>query len=174
MSKAGKKSPKPAAPAEEGQDILQLVMSKPRRKQDGEADEERRIDGVVIGTYLGRNDAGICEVTYPGAPDGGPLAAISTQTPNDANRERPVALSFVEGDPGQPVILGFIQEAEQDMTATVDNDVLTLTADKQIVLQCGKSSITLTRAGKIIIKGAYLSNHSTGVNRIKGGSVQLN
>ncbi|MEW5071937.1 hypothetical protein AB1P14_09365, partial [Pseudomonas aeruginosa] len=38
----------------------------------------------------------------------------------------------------------------------------------------GKASITLTRAGKVIIRGAYLSSRSTGVNRIKGGSVQIN
>ena len=32
----------------------------------------------------------------------------------------------------------------------------------------------LTRAGKVLIQGAYLLSRSTGVNRIKGGSVQIN
>jgi hypothetical protein len=49
-----------------------------------------------------------------------------------------------------------------------------LTGDKEIVLRCGKASITLTRAGKIIIRGAYLLNRSSGVNKIKGASVQIN
>ena len=42
------------------------------------------------------------------------------------------------------------------------------------MLRCGKASITLTREGKVLIKGAYLSSRSSGVNRIKGGSVQIN
>jgi hypothetical protein len=41
-------------------------------------------------------------------------------------------------------------------------------------LRCGKSSITLTRAGKVLIEGEYISSRSSGVNRIKGGSIQLN
>ena len=47
-------------------------------------------------------------------------------------------------------------------------------AREQLVLRCGKARITLTSAGKVLIEGAYISSRSTGVNRIKGGSVQLN
>ena len=46
-----------------------------------------------------------------------------------------------------------------------------LTADKEIELRCGKASITLTKAGKILLRGEYLLSRSSGVNRIKGGSV---
>ena len=35
-------------------------------------------------------------------------------------------------------------------------------------------SITLTGAGKVLIRGAYVLSRSSGVNKIKGGSVQLN
>ena len=62
----------------------------------------------------------------------------------------------------------------QQLQAKIDGDHVTLTAEKEIVLQCGKSSITLTKAGKIIIRGEYLLSRSTGVNKIKGGSVQIN
>ena len=51
---------------------------------------------------------------------------------------------------------------------------LELTAEREIVLRCGKASITLTRAGKVLIRGDYISSRSSGVNKIKGGSVQLN
>ena len=51
---------------------------------------------------------------------------------------------------------------------------MNITAEKEIVLKCGKASITLTKAGKVIIRGTYLLNRSSGVNRIKGGSVQIN
>jgi hypothetical protein len=47
-------------------------------------------------------------------------------------------------------------------------------AAEELVLRCGDASITLTRAGKIILRGTYLLSRSSGVNRIKGGSVQIN
>lgn len=53
-------------------------------------------------------------------------------------------------------------------------ETLVLAADREIVLRCGKASITLTRAGKVIIRGAYVGIISSGVNRIQGGSVQIN
>jgi hypothetical protein len=55
-----------------------------------------------------------------------------------------------------------------------DGERLLLSARNQLVLKCGKASITLTREGKVLIQGSYVSSRSTGVIRIKGGSVQLN
>ena len=49
-----------------------------------------------------------------------------------------------------------------------------VSAKEQLVLRCGKASITLTKAGKVMIQGSYVLSRSTGVNRVKGGSVQLN
>jgi hypothetical protein len=55
-----------------------------------------------------------------------------------------------------------------------DGERLVFSAEKEIVLRCGNASITLTRAGKVLIRGAYLLARSSGVNRIQGGSVQIN
>ena len=51
---------------------------------------------------------------------------------------------------------------------------LLIDAQKQITIRCGESSITLTAAGKIILRGKYIVSRSSGVQRIKGGSVQIN
>jgi Phage tail baseplate hub (GPD) len=59
----------------------------------------------------------------------------------------------------------------QDRT---DGQRMIVSAREKLVLRCGKASITLTKAGKMLIEGSYLLSRSTGVNRIKGGSVQLN
>lgn len=56
----------------------------------------------------------------------------------------------------------------------IDGKRLVLEGKEEIMLKCGEASITLTKAGKILIRGKYLLNRSTGVNRIMGGSVQVN
>lgn len=58
--------------------------------------------------------------------------------------------------------------------AYVDGEKVLIEGKKEVVLKCGEASITLTRAGKILIRGKYLLNRSSGVNRIMGGSVQVN
>ncbi len=57
---------------------------------------------------------------------------------------------------------------------TIDGKRIVLEAHDEIVLKCGEASITLTKAGKIIIRGKYIVSRSSGVNRIMGGSVQVN
>ena len=93
-----------------------------------------------------------------------------------------VVLMFEDGDAFRPVVMGVLRgsagwpAAHQSAQVEVDADGerLIVSAKEQLVLRCGKASITLTRAGKVLIKGSYLLSRSSGVNRIKGGSVQLN
>ncbi len=101
---------------------------------------------------------------------------------------RQVALMFEAGDPERPVIIGRVEAAPAPVAeaaaadakratnepVTLNAETIVLTGEKEIVLRCGKASITLTRAGKVLIRGAYLLSRSSGVNRIKGGSVQIN
>ena len=60
------------------------------------------------------------------------------------------------------------------LTAVVDGKQVVIEAADEIVLRCGEASITLRRNGRVIIRGAYVETRSRGVNRIKGGSVQIN
>jgi hypothetical protein len=89
-----------------------------------------------------------------------------------------------QGDPRRPIIVGVLQEralltedkeAEpRPLSVEADGDRLVVTAEREVVLRCGDASITLTRAGKVLIKGNYVVSRSTGMNRIKGGAVQIN
>jgi hypothetical protein len=63
---------------------------------------------------------------------------------------------------------GIVFEAE------IDGSRLRVGAKDEVVIQCGKASITLRRNGKVIIKGTHVETHSTGTNRIKGGQVRVN
>lgn len=90
---------------------------------------------------------------------------------------RQVVLMFEGADPTKPIVMGVLQggdERPEHMMVEADGERMMVSAKQQLVLRCGKASITLTKAGKVLIEGAYLLSKSTGVNRIKGGSVQLN
>jgi hypothetical protein len=65
-------------------------------------------------------------------------------------------------------------ESSPLQTINVDGKRVVIEGQEEIVLSCGESSITLTKAGKILIRGKYLVSRSSGVNRILGGSVQIN
>jgi hypothetical protein len=56
----------------------------------------------------------------------------------------------------------------------IDGKQLVLEGQEEVVLRCGEASITLNQNGKISIRGKYLLSRATGVNRILGGSVQVN
>lgn len=135
----------------------------------------RRVDGVVVGRIASVGASGALRVTFAGAPEEGFAArAMTPIAKEDEGRE--VALMFEEGDPRRPIVMGKMVSplATGQAEAAVDGRRVEINAEEQIVLRCGESSITLTRAGKIIIRGAYVLSRSSGVNRIQGGSVEIN
>jgi len=143
---------------------------------EAEAHERRRISGVVIGLFVGLDEAGEPRVDYHGLT-AGPLTARSTTPLRESDHGREVALMFEDGDPSRPIILGLMEASDidrQPVAVTRDDERLVFRADREIVLQCGKASITLTRAGKVVIRGTYLLSRSSGVNLVKGGIVHLN
>lgn len=147
------------------------------------------IQGVVLGRIVrcDPSERGRVAVDYDGNPAGKPLSAISAATIGKLKSGAEVALIFQDGNPYKPIVVGPIQklvepkskrssdQASADARDRIrDNEKIELKANKEIVLRCGDASITLTKAGKVIIRGSYLLNRSSGVNRIKGGSVQIN
>jgi uncharacterized protein DUF6484 len=139
----------------------------------------RRLDGVVIGALVGFARDGVALVDFSGNPQDNPVLArtIAAVSSEDVGRE--VALLFEGTDPAKPILIGLIAQPQQQqrprrVSVDRDGERLELTADREIVLRCGDASITLTRAGKVLIRGAYVSSHSSGVNKIKGGAVHIN
>jgi len=150
------------------------------------------IEGVRIGTIAEIID-GQPLVDFPGNIQG-PVPARYTRSlqlqllEQAASSQLEVLLVFENNDPKRPVIIDILHslideitespsmelQAEESEDVTVDGRRITFDAREQIELRCGKARIILTRAGKIIIRGAYLLSRSSGVNRIKGGSVQIN
>ncbi|HWG96078.1 MAG TPA: DUF6484 domain-containing protein [Nitrospira sp.] len=112
------------------------------------------------------------------------MKAVSARSIVPISKEKigeEVLVAFEAGDIRSPYIIGPLwnsqqpsPEAQSPIEAKVDGEQVVIEGKKEIVLKCGKASITLTRAGKVLIRGAYLLSRSSGVNRIKGGSVQVN
>lgn len=147
---------------------------------------------VVIGELIGLDEMGAPLVEWPGNSAGVPLSAISTSSIAASDVGRAVALLFANGDPSRPLVVGFVRQLlDETVSATETRSKkgqnthqefdlhdhggrIVLSAEKEIVIRCGKASITLTRAGKIIERGSYILSRSSGPNKIKGGSIDLN
>ena len=113
------------------------------------------------------------------------LVSKSTVEICESTIGKEVLISFEEENVYRPVITGIIQKLKQPVesaknsnkqfeTKLDDSERLIFSAEREIVLQCGKSSIHLTKAGKVIIRGNYVLSRSTGLNSMKGGSVSIN
>jgi hypothetical protein len=149
--------------------------------------------GVQLAAIVGVTDDGP-QVQFQ--PDGPPITARLAVS---ATRERldaaiaqcqQVVLLFEHGDRTRPIIVGFIESVPApaepveivpvlpDRPSVVEADVdgkrVRVTAQDEIVLQCGSASVTLRRNGRVIIRGTYVESRSDGTNRIKGGQVQIN
>ena len=84
-------------------------------------------------------------------------------------RERVAAEAATDLSPGIPACPQAPPEE-----AVIDGKVVRFEAREEIVLRCGEGSITLRHDGKIVIKGTHLLSRASGVNRIKGGQVNIN
>ena len=141
------------------------------------------LPAVVTGELVAITDEGRTPLVLFDGQQGS--AAVRARTVVDLHGPhigQPVVLMFEAGDLTRPIVMGVLRQAEgwplADPPAQVEVDAngerMIVSAREQLVIRCGKASITLTKVGKVLIQGSYVSSRSTGVNRVKGGSIQLN
>jgi hypothetical protein len=140
-------------------------------------------DGVVVGELVGISEDGHTPfITFPRQIGTAAVAARSAVDLQGTHIGRQVVLLFEDADPEKPIIIGILRDsgtaALKPRLGTIDIDCdgerMIVEAKEQLVLRCGKARLTLTSAGKVVIEGTYISSRSSGVNRLKGGSVQIN
>jgi hypothetical protein len=81
----------------------------------------------------------------------------------------PVIFSPPESPDKKGIVLGVVTAPGAGKA-----EKLVLEAGKEIVIQCGEGSITVSADGRIAIKGSHLLSRAKGINKIKGGSVAIN
>ncbi|RCW75743.1 DUF6484 domain-containing protein [Pseudorhodoferax soli] len=109
------------------------------------------------------------------------MAARSTVALQHAMVGLDVVVLLAEADTDPPIIIGVIAPAaapatphDGGMAVVADGERHVIEAEREIVLRCGDASITLTRAGKIIVQGNYILSRSTGHHKIKGAAIDIN
>lgn len=104
------------------------------------------------------------------------LGLAATQAELEAlmsERTQVVVVREPEGDRVVGVV-GKAAASSKILQADVDGARVQLAADKEVVIACGKASITLRANGRVIIRGTQIESYSEGTNRIKGGHVRIN
>jgi hypothetical protein len=140
------------------------------------ADIKDRIDGVVVGIFLGFDDSAPL-VVFPANPE---ETALPARTMTELSSEMigsEVALLFENGDPRKPLIVGRIVDPTRkqlDTHIVRDGETVKITATERLELRCGKSVIIMEKDGHVTIRGAHLVSHASASNRIRGGSINLN
>jgi Domain of unknown function (DUF6484) len=158
--------------------LLASLLAAPPRNEPG-----ARIEGVVIGELLALADEGATPlVRFAGQAGAGAVRARAGVDLHGVHVGGAVVILCEQGDPLRPIVVGTLRDrngwpldkGQAQVEVDVDGDRMVVSAREQLVLRCGKARITLTKAGKVLIEGTYVSSRSSGMNRVKGAAIQLN
>lgn len=161
------------------------TAAKQRRPQA----EVTGVPGVVIGTVEGATQDGRPLVQWAA---GGGMSVVAQAvwmevTPDWSGcKGLRAVIGFESGDETKPLLLGLLDSPRPAATISkVTNGqsgevhslrpkVLRIESEQELILECGEAKIALRADGRVVILGGYLLSRSKGVNKIKGGSVQIN
>jgi hypothetical protein len=109
-------------------------------------------------------------------PEGVRRVAHTVVALEPAHVGRRVVVAFLDADIDRPVITGLLSEgeAEPPRRREIAAEELLLRGEREITLVCGEARITLTRDGRIVIRGVDLLSRVSGSHRIRAGSISLN
>lgn len=163
--------------------MKRIVQELPAQAASDNADRSRLMLGSLLGVTCGR-----AVVDYPGNGSGPIEARSAVPLPPAFDMIHAVSiplLLFVDGNKSvPPIIVAVLLDSSVSLDAQpgpgrptdiiLDGSRMIFTADKEIVLRCGKSSICLRSDGRIVIKGANLTSRASGTNKVKGATVKMN
>lgn len=150
-----------------------------------------RLDGPRLGR-VASFEHGELRVDFDGNRNG-PFAARVSASLDDAAlavaaRDRQEALLLFEnGDPTRPIVVALLRSAtplvdallagplpQAEKVARLDGRRVELVGQDEVVLRCGKASLTLRRDGKVVLRGVNVVTQADHVHKVRGGKVQIN
>ncbi len=124
---------------------------------------------------------------------GDPLPARVSAALDDAELEgaardgQDAVLLFEDGDPERPILIALLRSPtplldaalagtlpEGERVARVDGRRVVVEGEEEVILRCGKASLTLRRDGKVVVRGVNVVSQAEQANKIRGGKVQIN
>lgn len=131
------------------------------------------LSGVMVLEIVGSDGQGRPLVRLPGEEADRCLRiAWMNDEPDWAECEGlPALVALPDGE--EPVLLGLLEAPPSSGPEKVPEKVH-IEGEEEIVIRCGKAKIAMRADGRIEIRGGHLISRSSGPNKIKGGSVQLN
>jgi hypothetical protein len=146
---------------------------------------KRAAGELTVGWIVRVDAAGHLYVDWAGTGNGAQIARSllkEVPIPGAEGRAPEVFLAFEDGAAAKPVVLGLLHDTVHPQSAPdapsrevlADDARVEITARRELILRCGRSSITLREDGKVILRGAHLLSRASEVNRIQGGTVQIN
>lgn len=154
------------------------------------ATTDERIGGALVGTVVSFEN-GEVRVKVPGVESPAvarALAVFDDATLRLAAKQRgEVVLLFEGGDPARPLLVGLLRSRtplvdellthplpESQKIARLDAKRVVLEGKEEVVLRCGKASLTLQRDGRVVLRGVSIMSQADQVHKIRGGKVQVN
>lgn len=152
--------------------------------------QARHDSNICVGQVIAISKSDQLIVDFYGNENGGIVAKCldGLITQYDCRNSLPISvlLVFEENNALLPIVVGKISDSlpklkhidevgaiTQSISIDGSEDVL-VEANKELVLRCGKSSITLKRNGKIMVKGVEIVSRSSGNNKLKGATININ
>ena len=155
--------------------LLRALVESPVRTQAASADETS-LTGVVIGELLAITDDGMTPlVIFPGQSGTSALRAKTVVDLHGGHIGKAVVLMFESGSPLRPIVIGVLRgsagwplpEQPGQVEVDADGERLMVSAKEQLVLRCGKASITMKKDGTIVIKGKDITVEGSGKINVK-------
>lgn len=167
---------------ERTENILEILSGRADQTDEPHAEQRPPLQGIVRGMVSEFDQTtGTIHIVVPRLSLLEPMVARSIVPIAKTDVGREALVVFETGETRVPFIVGLLWQQGQNhpaqgnpIEAKVDGEQVVIEGKQEIVLKCGKASLTLTKAGKVLIRGTYLLSRSSGVNRVKGGSVQIN
>lgn len=163
-------------------------MRSPKLDLARRAPAAERIEGPRLGRVVEARPGAVKVEVAGRAVEARVSAALDDAALERAAREgQEAVLLFEDGDAARPIIVALLRSGTphidavlaalppaQQKVARVDGKRVEIEGKDEVVLRCGKASLTLQRDGKVVLRGVNVVTQAEQVQKIRGGKVQIN